>query len=82
MITEKKSVVTKGADKDDEDVSRPQIIDSEFFVEGVNQNSFYTKMILFSLLVWSFLTRNKNLDFIWSYLSAMQIITHMSLLKN
>lgn len=41
-----------------------------------------TKSTLFAILIWSFFSGNKNLDFVWSYLGCMQILAHLSLLKN
>jgi len=41
-----------------------------------------TKQTLFAILVWSFLSGNKNLDFVWSYLASLQILSHLGLLKN
>mgnify|MGYP000947923609 CR=1 FL=1 len=34
-----------------------------------------------AVLLWSFLTGSKNLDFVWSYLGTLQILSHMALLK-
>ena len=58
------------------------VIDSEAFERAVNEIEMSSKWTLFIILVWSFIAGSKNLDFVWSYLSALQTIAHLSLLKN
>lgn len=65
----------------DENQESEPPIDSDNFRENVKDLETTQKVALFFLLCWSFVTGNRNLDFIWSYLGVLQIISHMALLK-
>lgn len=56
-------------------------IDSATYEAGIQDVQSKCKVVLFILLCWSFFTGNKNLDFVWSYLHALQLMGHLALLK-
>ena len=60
---------------------RKLVIDSEAFESTVNTIGSLNQVIIFCLLVWSFCAGSKNIDFIWSYLGTLQILSHLALLK-
>lgn len=57
------------------------MIESNIFLSDIKKQETTLKILIFVLLVWSILSGNRNLDFLWSYLSVMQIASHLALLK-
>jgi len=57
------------------------LIDSEFYESSISRFRTYAKVITLGLLFWTFVTGNKNLDFLWSYLGVLQVMSHFALLK-
>lgn len=58
------------------------MVESDEFLNGIEELESTQKTLIFILLLWSFLTGNRNLDYLWSYLSVMQLVSHLPLLRN
>lgn len=58
-----------------------QFINSEVYQNSIDKIEDLTKKTIFSILIWSFISGSKNLDFLWSYLGTLQLLSHLVLLK-
>lgn len=62
-------------------VLKDLIIDTETFQRSIERLEEISKRTIFAILIWSFVSGSKNLDFLWSYIGTLQLLCNIILLK-